>query len=83
MPRETETQPEWLLLGMRAIYDPQGEPVPTTYELRFGDEVFWAGVDDGSLRVGRGTPSEPDAVLTSDVETVPRLMRGRARRTRS
>jgi DNA-binding HxlR family transcriptional regulator len=76
MPREIETQPEWLVLGMRAVYDPDEEPVPTLYELRFGDEVFWARVDNGSLRVGRGTASEADAVLTSDVETVAKLMRG-------
>jgi len=75
MPREAETHPEWLVLGMRAIYDPEEDPVPTLYELRFGDEVFWARVHDGSLRVGRGTTSEPDAVLTSDVETVAKLMR--------
>src|SRR5437763_11662444 len=66
MPRETETHPEWLVLGMRAIYDPADDPVPTLYELRFGDEVFWARADDGSLRVGRGAASQPDAVLTSD-----------------
>src|SRR3954452_12806803 len=71
-----ETRPEWLMLGMRSIYDPPAEPVPTTYELRFGDEAFWARADDGSLAVGSGKASEPDAVLTSDVETVAKLMRG-------
>jgi len=76
MPRDVETQPEWLVLGMRAIYDPQEDPVPTLYELRFGDEVFWVRADDGSLSVGRGAASEPDAVLTADVETVAKLMRG-------
>src|SRR3954447_16432062 len=69
MPRETETHPEWLVLGMRAIYDPAEDPLPTLYELRFGDEVFWARVDDGSLSVGRGPASEPDAVLTSAART--------------
>src|SRR3954453_6557587 len=76
MPSDVETQPEWLVLGMRAIYDPQGEPAPTLYELRFGDDVFWAPADDGSLRVGRGAAADPDAVLTADVETVAKLMRG-------
>jgi DNA-binding HxlR family transcriptional regulator len=71
-----ETRPEWLVLGMRSIYDPPAEPAPTTYELRFGDETFWARTDDGSLTVGRGEASEPDAVLTSDVETVAKLLRG-------
>src|SRR4051812_26753827 len=50
MPRDAETRPDWLVLGMRAVYDPDDEPVPTLYELHLGDEVFWARVDDGSLR---------------------------------
>jgi DNA-binding HxlR family transcriptional regulator len=76
MPRVAETQPEWLVLGMRAVYEPEEDLVPTLYEFRFGNEVFWARVDDGSLKVGRGAASAPDAVLTSDVETVAKLMRG-------
>jgi DNA-binding HxlR family transcriptional regulator len=71
-----ETRPEWLMLGMRSIYDPEEEPAPTTYELRFGDETFWARTDPASLTVGRGEASQPDAVLTSDVETVAKLLRG-------
>ena len=71
-----ETRPEWLVLGMRSIYDPEADPVPTTYELRFGDEAFWARTDDGALAVGRGQAAEPDVVLSSDVETVAKLMRG-------
>src|SRR3954451_18939709 len=61
MPREAETQPEWLMLGMRAIYDPDEEPAPAQYEFRFGDEVFWARVADQSLKVERGAAPEPDA----------------------
>jgi DNA-binding HxlR family transcriptional regulator len=76
MPREAETRPDWLVLGMRAVYDPGEEPVPTLYELHFGDEVFWARVDDGSLRVGRGDAPEADAVLTADVEAIAKLVRG-------
>jgi DNA-binding HxlR family transcriptional regulator len=76
MPAEAETQPEWLMLGMRAVYEPDADQIPTRYELRFGNEVFWAKVDDGSLRVGRGAASDPDAVLTADVETIAKLVRG-------
>src|SRR6478672_10358094 len=47
MPREAEMLPEWLLLGMRAVYEPEGDPVPAVYELRVGDEAFWVRVDDG------------------------------------
>jgi putative sterol carrier protein len=71
-----ETRPEWLILGMRSIYDPEAHPDSTTYELRFGDETFWARTDNGALAVGRGEAPEPDAVLTSDVETIAKLIRG-------
>jgi DNA-binding HxlR family transcriptional regulator len=77
MPEEAETQPEWLVLGLRALYDPEGEPPATQYELRFGDEVFWADADDGSVRVGRGSASDPDAVLTAEVDTIAMLIRRR------
>jgi DNA-binding HxlR family transcriptional regulator len=70
-----ETRPEWLMLGMRSIYDPPARHAVTTYELRFGDETFWARTDDGGLTVGRGSATEPDAVLTSDVETIAKLLR--------
>ena len=71
-----ETRPEWLVLGMRSLYDPDERPSPTTYELRFGDETFWARTDEDELTVGRGSASEPDAVLTTDVETIAKLIRG-------
>jgi DNA-binding HxlR family transcriptional regulator len=78
MPEEAETQPEWLVLGLRALYDPEGEPPATLYELRFGDdEVFWAHADDGSVSVGRGSASDPDAVLTAGVDTIAMLVRRR------
>jgi DNA-binding HxlR family transcriptional regulator len=76
LPREAETQAEWVVLGLRAVYDPDDEPAPAEYELRFGDEVFWARVDGGPLRVGRGRASDPEAVLDSDPETIARLVQG-------
>jgi DNA-binding HxlR family transcriptional regulator len=76
MPGEADMQPEWVVLGLRAIYDPDGEPAPALYELHFGDEVFWARVDDGAFSVGRGAAADPDAVITSDVEPFARLMQG-------
>ena len=75
MPREAETQPEWLILGMRAVYAPDGDPVPTLYALRLGDDSFWARADNGSLTVGRGEAPDADATLTADVETIAKLIR--------
>src|SRR4051812_29873276 len=76
LPRDEETQPEWLVLGMRAIYDPDGQPEPTLYELRFGDEVFWARVGNGGLTVGRGEGADPDAVINADAQSIAKLIRG-------
>ena len=76
LPREVETQGEWVVLGMRAIYEPDGEPDPATYELRIGGEVFWARVNDGSLAIGRGETDQPDVVVTADAESLARLVRG-------
>ena len=76
MPVEAETRAEWVVLGMRAIYEPEGEPEPTLYELRFPDGTFYARVDDGALEVGRGEATEPDAVLTADAQTIGMLMQG-------
>src|SRR6476659_1888364 len=75
MPQAAETQPEWLMLGLRATYEPEGEPPPTSYEFHFDDDVFWARAVDGDLRVGRGEAEDADAVLTADVETIAMLVR--------
>ena len=76
LPREAGTQPEWVVLGLRALYDPDGEPEPAAYELRFGDEAFWARVEDGAMTVGRGAVSDPDLVITTEVGAFARLMQG-------
>src|SRR4051794_21531414 len=76
LPRGVEMHPEWLVLGMRAIYDPAEEPEPTLYELRFGAEVFWARVGDQGLTVGRGDAADPDVVLSTDAESIAKLIRG-------
>jgi len=69
-------RPEWLVLALRALYSPDADPGRTTYEIRFGDEPFWARTDGGSLAVGRGAAAEPDAILAGDVETLAQLVRG-------
>ena len=76
LPRDAESRPEWVMLAMRALYSPDGEPVPATYEFRFGDDVFWASTDDGRLTVGRGEADDPAAVLATDVVTISRVLQG-------
>jgi DNA-binding HxlR family transcriptional regulator len=77
LPREVEMHPEWVVLGMRAIYDPDGQPDPATYELRFGgDETYWVRAGDGKLAAGRGAATDPDATLTLTAEALAGLLRG-------
>jgi DNA-binding HxlR family transcriptional regulator len=75
MPADAETQPEWLMLGLRATYEPEGEPAPTSYEFHFNGDVFWARVADGALAIGRGEAADADAVVTAKVETIAKLVR--------
>jgi hypothetical protein len=71
-----------LVLGPKRFTDlrdglPGIGPNVLSQRLKELEEVFWAGVDDGALRVGRGEATEPDAVLTvANVESVAKLMRG-------
>jgi DNA-binding HxlR family transcriptional regulator len=76
MPREVSMQPEWVVLGLRALFEPAGEPQPATYELRFGDEVFWACVDERGLTIGRGEVDDPDLRITTAVEAFAGLVQG-------
>ena len=77
LPREDETRAEWVVLGLRAIYDPVTRPAPELFELRFGDEVFWARVDEaGAFRVGRGAPEDPDTIIEAEPGPLARLLQG-------
>jgi DNA-binding HxlR family transcriptional regulator len=77
LPREVETRPEWVVLGLRALYDPDGQPPATVYELRFGgDEVYWASPGDHALTLGRGRAANPDATLELSPEALAGLVRG-------
>jgi DNA-binding HxlR family transcriptional regulator len=63
-----------LLLGLRATFRPQAaRKLRASYELRLGDIVVHARVDDGALEVGEGPLDEPDLVLESDLPLLPLL----------
>lgn len=56
------------LLGLRTIFRPAAaRGVRATYELRLGDLVVHARVDDGDLEVAEGSLTDPDLVLESDL----------------
>jgi DNA-binding HxlR family transcriptional regulator/putative sterol carrier protein len=60
----------WLLLGMKATFNPDAaHGLDDTYEFRIEDEIFWATVRDGQLDVGSGPARDPDAIITTDLDT--------------
>jgi DNA-binding HxlR family transcriptional regulator len=65
---EDTTNTDSLLLGLRALFQPEAaRGLRAAYELRFGDMVVHALVDDGGLAVGEGPPPEGvDLVLETD-----------------
>lgn len=72
--RKKASNPEfrslWAVAGLRFIFRAKAAAdVHETYELRIGDEVFHARVDDGALDVEHGEAQAPDLVMSCDKET--------------
>lgn len=60
----------WLLLGMKATFHPEmAAGLDDTYEFHIGEEIFWASVKDGELNVGSGPGRDPDAIITTDLDS--------------
>lgn len=57
-----------LLIALQATADPAA--VNGRYELRIGTDVLTVDGTSGSVRVRRGSASRPDAVLTTDADTL-------------
>lgn len=70
-----EFSADTLILALRATFDPaQAHGLHATFELRLEDDRFHAEVADGGFTVGRGSASEPDAVVETDVTTLRELI---------
>jgi DNA-binding HxlR family transcriptional regulator len=55
------------LLGLRALFRPEAAPgLKADYELRLGEVVVHARIDEGTLQVGEGPLEGPDLVLDTD-----------------
>jgi DNA-binding HxlR family transcriptional regulator/putative sterol carrier protein len=62
--------PRWAALAMKSVHSAEAAAgVSETYEFRIGDEVFSVVVDEGEVVVFDGPATEPDAVITADLET--------------
>jgi DNA-binding HxlR family transcriptional regulator len=64
-----------LMVSFRTMFDPEaaGE-LKASYEIVLGDQGFGVEVGDGSIRVYRGAPADPDARIETDVETLGALV---------
>ncbi|MEV4121996.1 winged helix-turn-helix transcriptional regulator [Micromonospora sp. NPDC049645] len=60
-----------LLLSIKAAFDPTRAPdLVGSYAFHIDADTYLADVADGSVRLRRGTASEPDATLTTDIDTL-------------
>jgi hypothetical protein len=58
----------WFERGLKAETDPAA--VSGRYELRVGTDVFTVDGTSGSVRARRGTADRPDAILSTDADTL-------------
>ena len=87
-PREATLGVDSLILSLRTMFDERAaEGLETSYELRFGEDVFRAEVADGRLEVERGVAGNgagsnvadgvaerPDAIVETDPVTLAALV---------
>jgi len=63
------------LLAMRTLFDPYAAgDLSASYELRLGEDRFYARVADGRLEAGRGAADQPDAIIETDSGTLAALL---------
>ena len=61
----------WAMLAMKAGYSQEAaEGADGVYEFRVDDELFTIEVRDGEVQLFDGPAREPDAVITTDTETL-------------
>jgi DNA-binding HxlR family transcriptional regulator len=67
----------WLAVALQAFSHPEASMgIRETYELRLGDAVFHARIDDGSVRVLDGPTEVPDLVIEIADETLIAFLSG-------
>jgi DNA-binding HxlR family transcriptional regulator/putative sterol carrier protein len=77
MPYDAPLGTDPLILTMRTMFHPEmAAEMDAELELRIGEERFTGRVAAGRLELVRGESSYPDAVITSDSDTLKRLTFG-------
>ena len=75
LPREAHLSVDSHLLAMRTLFDPHAaDDLSASYELRLGEDRFYARVADGRLEAGRGAADQPDAIIETDPRTLAALL---------
>ena len=64
-----------LMVSFRTMFEPEAAgDLDARYEVVLGDQGFGLEVKDGSIRVYRGAPADPDARIETDVDTLAALV---------
>jgi DNA-binding HxlR family transcriptional regulator len=77
-PREAELGVDSLILSFRTMFDARAaRGIRASYELRLGEDRFYALVADGRFEVARGgAEGQPDAIIQADAATLAALVYG-------
>jgi DNA-binding HxlR family transcriptional regulator/putative sterol carrier protein len=74
-PRDAALGVDSLVLSFRTMFAPHtAEGLRASYELRLGEDVFVAVVDDGRFEIARGSAEKPDATIETDAGTLAALV---------
>ena len=72
---EDEIGVDGLMVSFKTMFDRGGAgDLEARYEILLGDQAFGIEVKDGSIRVYRGAPADPDARIETDVDTLADLV---------
>jgi DNA-binding HxlR family transcriptional regulator len=70
-PHDAELGVDSLILSFRTMFDPRAaEGLNASYELRFGEDLFYVEVADGRFEIARGSADQPDAIIEADPGTL-------------
>jgi DNA-binding HxlR family transcriptional regulator len=72
---EDEIGVDGLMVSFKTMFDPEAAgDLEARYEVVLGEHGFGIEVKDGSIRVYRGAPADPDARIEADVDTLAALV---------
>ena len=74
-PRDAALGVDSLVLSFRTMFAPHtAEGLRASYELRLGEDVFMAVVDDGRFEIARASAEKVDATIETDAATLAALV---------